>query len=322
MQYKLCMDVKVPIPLIWDADGSPDSIVALLYFLRHPAVNVKAATVSCGQAIPEIFVQNLGRMFSRLDRLMVPYAAGRSTPLAGHNAFPPPWREGTNTFWGLDLPETTSPPYPGSAVDLLLETLQRSPTPLTLFVSGTHTNLAEALRRNPEIRPKITSVQVMGGALHGPGNMHSEWPQSDNRVSEWNLWVDPTAAEEVFDAGLPIFLTPLDATNQVLWSRADAAAWQETGTPEGVLAGEILDWFLNNLGLEAFYFWDLVTAVHFTDPHLSRPVKTPIKIAAEPESEQGRTVVYPDLPPNTTVFLESDAGAIKAKVLQILGDGR
>jgi len=313
------MKTKSPIPLIWDADGSPDSVVSLLYFLQHPGIKVKAATISCGQAVPDVFVRKLSRMFARIDRRDVPFSAGRNKPLFGNNAFPPPWRKGTNTFWGLELPGSGVTPYQGTAVDLLLQTLHRSPIPMHLFISGTQTNLAEALRIDPNIGRKIDSVHIMGGALGVPGNMHSEWSESDNEVSEWNIWVDPLAAQEVFQADVQRHLTPLDATNQVIWTRRDAQDWVDTGTKEGVLAGEILHWFLEDLGMEGFYFWDLLTAVNLTDPQFSRTQEAHIKVLVEPEAEQGRTVVHSDIPRNTTVFLEPDGEKVKSRVLEVLG---
>lgn len=312
------MKSETPISLIWDADGSPDSVVSLLYFLQHPGIKVEAATVSCGQAEPEIFVQLLSRMFARINRREIPFSAGRNTPLSGNNAFPPPWREGTNSFWGLGLPGSGVSPYQGTAVDLLHQILHRSPTPMRLFISGTHTNLAEALRLEPDIGRKIDSVHIMGGALEVPGNMHSEWLESDNEVSEWNIWVDPIAAQEVFQADLQRYLTPLDATNQVIWTRQDANSWMDTGTLEGILAGEILHWFLDNLNLEGFYFWDLVTAVNLTDSQFSQTQEAHIKVLVEPEAEQGRTVVEPDLPGNTTVFLQPVEEKIKSRVIEVL----
>lgn len=313
------MNSNKPISLLWDADGSPDSVVALLYFIQHPAFKVEAATVSCGQAKPDIFIQKLSRMFAQIDKTAIPFSAGRSTPLSGDNAFPPPWREGTNTFWGLELPAIGIQPYPKPAVDLILDTLHSAQDPIIVFISGPQTNLAEVLKREPHIRGKIASVHIMGGALDVPGNMHSEWPDSDNIVSEWNLWVDPLAAREVFRSGLELFLTPLDATNQVVWTRQDAQDWIHTGTPTGILSGKILEWFLNNLSLEGFYFWDLVTAVNLTDPHLSRKKEAHVQILVEPELEQGRTVLSPNLSSNTTVFLQPDGKKMKSKVAKVFG---
>jgi pyrimidine-specific ribonucleoside hydrolase len=73
----------------------------------------------------------------------------------------------------------------------------------------------------------------MGGAIHVPAYIESEWPKIPNKGAEWNLWVDPFAASEIFNTGLPVFLTPLDATDQVTWTLEDANVWANSGTQEG-----------------------------------------------------------------------------------------
>ena len=141
--------ISQPTHLIWDTDGSPDSVIALLYFLQHPDIRVDAITVSCGQAYPDIYATNLVQMLARLGIKGIPVAAGRTTPIAVDNAFPEPWRNATDGFWGVELPQTDESVHTLPAADLIIKVLNESPSPVTMFVSGTHTNLAEALRLDP-----------------------------------------------------------------------------------------------------------------------------------------------------------------------------
>ena len=78
------------------------------------------------------------------------------------------------------------------------------------------------------------------------GNIHSNWPEIDNTTAEWNLWVGPVAAAEVFASGVSIHLTPLDATNQIVWTEADAGRWSASGASEGVVTGDLLQWMLDS----------------------------------------------------------------------------
>jgi purine nucleosidase/pyrimidine-specific ribonucleoside hydrolase len=306
-----------PIHLIWDDDGSPDGVIALLYFLKHPEVCVEAITVSYGQAHTAAFAELLPAMLARLNRSGIPVAVGREQPLEGTNTFPEPWRVPTDTFWGVKLPEETEPLHALPAAKLLLKVLGDSADPVTLFISGAHTNLAEVLRMDPGIRRKIAGVHVMGGALYVEGNIEKEWPQIPNQVAEWNIWADPLAASEVFSAGLPLHLTPLDATDQVRWNREDVDLWEKSGTPEGVLAAEILRWMLDEFKNEDVYLWDLLTAVHVTDPALCRVEKLHVQVNTQPGNEQGRTVLLSSRPPNVKAYLEPQAGAIKRRVTQV-----
>lgn len=96
---------KEGIPIIWDDDGSPDGIIALVYLLRHPDIRVEGISVSCGEAHTELFAENLTRMLTRVGYTGILVAAGRETPLEGDNTFPDEWRGATDVFWEVELPD-------------------------------------------------------------------------------------------------------------------------------------------------------------------------------------------------------------------------
>ena len=305
------------IPVIWDDDGSPDGVIALLYLLKNPDVRVEAITVSCGEAHPELFAQNLTRMLARIDRQGIPVAAGRETPLEGDNAFPEPWRISTDGFWGSDLPSAIESVQPMPASELIVDIVLQSPEPISVFLTGNHTNLAEALRLNPSIADRIHLVEVMGGAIYIPGNIASDWPAIPNRVAEWNIWVDPTAAQEVFTSRLPIRLVPLDATNHVVWTESDALAWEASGSPEGILAAEILRWMLRSWFPEGVYAWDVVAAVDMTEPDLCQREDQFIRIATETGNNQGQTIVDDTQPPNVSICMTPMVEKLKSRVAEV-----
>ena len=307
-----------PRPVIVDDDGSPDGVIALLYLLRHPGVDVKAITVSNGEAHTEVFAQNLTRMLARLGRSGIPVAAGRSSPLEGSNTFPDPWRQGSDAFWGIQLPASGEPVQSVSAAELIVQVVNSSEEPVVVLVLGTHTNLAEALRIDPTIGSRIRLVQIMGGAAYVAGNIHSDWPAFDNEVAEWNIWVDPVAANEVLTAGLPLRLVPLDATNQVLWTEEDAAAWENSHTSEGAVAADLLRAMLSWWAPEGVYVWDTVAAVDLTDPGLCYSDDLHLEVVTQAGSQQGRTVPSTIQPANAAVCLIPDVDAIRARVTHIL----
>ena len=309
---------EAPIPVIVDDDGSPDGMVALLYFLRNPLFEVKAVTISCGEAHPELFAPRISRLLAGLGRADIPVGVGRATPLEGNNAFPDPWREASDDFWGLTYPEASAALEPVPAAELIVKTINASTQPVMVFVSGNHTNLAEALRLDPGIADHIRDAYIMGGSIHVPGNIKSDWPEIDNSVAEWNIWVDPVAAEEVFNSGLPLHLIPLDATNQVTWTKSDALSWAASGAPEGTLAGDFLQWMLDSWSPEGVYIWDLVAAVHATDPTLCPEVSLSVDILVAPGPDQGQTVIT-DQVPNAGICLEPDQDQIRALAATVLG---
>jgi pyrimidine-specific ribonucleoside hydrolase len=312
-------DPAGPIPLIFDDDGSPDGLIALLYFLNHPGYEVRAVTVSPGEAHPAVFAPKLSHWLAGLGRIDIPVGAGRDSPLAGGNAFPDPWRQASDDFWGLELPETAEALRPVPAAQLIVDTLNQSDRPVTIFVSGTHTNLAEALRLHPAAAGKIAAVYIMGGSLHVPGNIGSDWPEIDNDVAEWNIWVDPLAAQEVFATGLELHLVPLDATDQVTWTAADTRAWAGGSLPEGDRAADILNGLFESWSTDSVIIWDLVAAIQASDPAFCSEQPYAVAVVVDPGPEQGRTVVAAGRSPNTTVCLEPDPELVRARAASILG---
>jgi inosine-uridine nucleoside N-ribohydrolase len=308
----------VPIPLVFDDDGSPDGVIALLYFLGNPLFDVRAVTVSCGEAHPDLFASRLVDLLAVLGRSDIPVGAGRNAPLDGQNAFPESWRQASDDFWDIPLPEASRARQPVPAAELIVQTILESEQPVLVFVSGTHTNLAEALRRQPRVAGRIRSVVIMGGSMYAPGNIESDWPSIHNRLAEWNIWADPVAAREVFASGLPLHLVPLDATSGVVWTADDARRWASSGLPGGRLAGDCLQWMLRTWSASGVFVWDLVAAVHAADPGRDPETSLSVGIVVAPGPSQGRTVAGAGKP-NAAVMLEADAPDIKARAARILG---
>ena len=307
-----------PIPIIFDDDGSPDGMLALLFFLSNPNFEVRAVTISVGEAHPEMFADHTARFLAGLGRTDIPVGYGRPDPLEGTNAFPDPWREASDLFWDLPLPEAADPTTPVPATALIVETVAKSDQPVVVFLSGTHTNLAEALRLEPGIAGQISDVHVMGGSIYRPGNIEISWPEIHNQTAEWNIWVDPLAAKEVFASGIPLHVSPLDSTDQIVWTRADARAWDALGTPESAWAADILTQTLDRWSAKGVQVWDLVTAINASDARLCPEVPLRLDVLTAPGPEQGRTVVV-DGPANAVVCLEPDVEQIKARAAEILG---
>jgi pyrimidine-specific ribonucleoside hydrolase len=199
-----------------------------------------------------------------------------------------------------------------------VDTLSAAERPTAIFVSGPHTNLAEALRLAPEIREHILEIYVMGGSIYVPGNIASDWPEIANQAAEWNIWVDPVAAREVLAAELPLHVMPLDGTNQVLWNESDARAWASPGTPEGSLAADLLQMMQDSWSIKQVYIWDLAAAIAATDARLCPEVALGLDIEMEAGPEQGRTYVR-EGPANADVCLQPDPDQIRARATSILG---
>ncbi|NET28302.1 nucleoside hydrolase [Okeania sp. SIO1I7] len=301
-------------PLIFDDDGSQDGMTALAYVLGNPQYDVQAITIAQGIARPEIFVDNVELMLGRLGVTGIPVGVGRSDPLEGDNVFPDFIRDGSDTFWApfVTLPDEAPPIETSSAAELIVETINNSPEPVAILATGPMTNIAEALRIDPTIVDNISVLQIMGGAVFVEGNLPvlPDPPFSTNLEAEFNIWIDPVAAQEVFefgDDGLNILLTPLDATNQIEFDADDYQAWLDTDTPESLIAAEFLDFALEVIQSDndPNPVWDLVAAINLAEPEFSEetPLRIEIDTDSDPGDTQGDMIVVADGTPNVNVSL-------------------
>jgi pyrimidine-specific ribonucleoside hydrolase len=224
-------------PLLIDTDVAPDDLVAIAFLVASPNVRIEAITVSgTGEAHCAGGVDVVLRLLERLDSPQIDVACGRETPIAGNHAFPDAWRENADNGADLDLPPTSRHAADVSAVALIGQTALEVDG-LYVLTLGPLTNLAEAVAVDPILVERIESVYTMGGALFVPGNVAFGGPP-DNEVAEWNIYVDPTALQQVIDAGLRIRLISLDGTNQapVTPEFADRVQGEAAGSGARVLA--------------------------------------------------------------------------------------
>lgn len=223
-----------PVPVLIDTDVAPDDLVAIAFLLASPSVTIEAITVSgTGEAHCDAGVDVVLRLLERLHAPLIDVACGRDTPIAGDRAFPDAWRAGVDNGSGLTLPSTSRQPFAGSAVQLITE-IADDVDGLRVLTLGPLTNLADALSSKPDLAQRLDAVYVMGGALFVPGNVSFGGPP-DNKVAEWNVYVDPTALQMAIDAGLAIRLISLDGTNQVPVTQDFAAKVQAQATGPGAL---------------------------------------------------------------------------------------
>jgi inosine-uridine nucleoside N-ribohydrolase len=290
------------VSVIVDMDVDPSDTPALLYLLKHPFVSVRAVTVSCGITYIDEGVANVLQLLEHLGIQDIPVAGGKETPLAGDNAFPTAWRDGSYNFYGLDLPPSQLQPSALNASELIISVITSSTENITLVPLGPLTNIAIALQADPSIKEKIEGIHCMGGAVTVPGNVGYEYPPIPNYAAEWNIWVDPLAADIVFNSGVPITLIPLDATNEVPKNEAYRTRWEnEMRTPEA----EIVYAFLRP-GMGG-YFWDQLAAVALTNPSVVTFEWHYISVLVDGGNESGWTQSLAFDPPNTKVAVDADA---------------
>ena len=137
---------------------------------------------------------------------------------------------------GPELPDPVTPLQDRHAVDFLIDTLRSEPEgSVTLAPVGPLTNIATALRKAPDIAPRIRQIVLMGGGCFEGGNI--------TPAAEFNIYVDPEAAAEVFAAEIPIVMMPLDVTHKVLTTAARTRRIRAIGTRTAVAVADMLEFF-------------------------------------------------------------------------------
>ena len=258
------------------------------------------------------------RLLERLDAPTIEVACGRETPLAGDRAFPDAWRAHADDGSGLDLPSTSRQPFAGDAVRLITETADRAEG-LRVLTLGPLTNLADALASEPALAGRLESIDVMGGALFVPGNVHLGGPP-DNEGAEWNIYVDPASAQAVIDSGIPVRLVSLDGTNQVPLTPEFAERVRAGATGPGALVlAELLAGhpFMTD---GTYFLWDpLAAAITAGHPVGSfAGARVVVEEAEGPEAGFTRPV---EGTPNVEFLRSADLEAAERVLLDTLNQG-
>jgi inosine-uridine nucleoside N-ribohydrolase len=306
-------------PVVIDTDMGNDDWMAILYLLNRPDVEVKAITVSgTGLAHCEPGTRNALRLLALAEHNAVPVACGRETPLVGDHAFPDEWRVGADNLSGLRLPEGPGDVSEKGAAELLLETVGASSGKATLLALGPLTNVAEAVQRSPSLTSNLEMVYIMGGAVDVPGNIASVGVGIDNDVAEWNIYVDPRAANIVLESGAPVTLVPLDATNHVPVDRAFYQRIEKNrASPEVEFIFSVLTQLGESIDAGGYYLWDAMAAAILTDETLASFETRNLSVVEGEGPESGRTRVTPG-GPGVRVVLSADGPRFEQVFLDTL----
>ena len=147
-------DVEDPVSVIIDTDVSKDDILAILYLIQEPSVSVKAIIVSTGVSYVESGVNNILKMLDYLGIDDIPVAGGQDKALNVNHAFPATWRDGSNNFWRVNIPNTDMQASELNASELIVTKIEKHPYNYTIVALGPLTNIAQVLINEPLIKTK------------------------------------------------------------------------------------------------------------------------------------------------------------------------
>jgi purine nucleosidase len=196
-----------------------------------------------------------------------------------------------------------------SAVDFIVDTVKANPNEIAILAIGPLTNIALAVKQNPEIVPLIKKIIYMGGAVDVAGNT--------TKAAEFNWWFDPDAAQFVVRLPIPQVVVPLDVTDTVFLTKTIYDRIAHPAKPTAVtdvfqkLNGYGFDGkngFENNPNYTQ-NIWDTLTLAYLIDPtYATQTVERYVDVVAKPgAADNGRSIGYASQPAGPTLA-EDDGG--------------
>ena len=273
-------------PVIIDCDPGQDDAVALLLAFASPAeIEVLGVTAVAGNVPLEMTERNARRIRDLAARGEVGVYAGCARPLK-RELVTAEHVHGKTGIDGARLPEPEGELAPMHAVDFLIESLHSPEAAVTIAALGPLTNIAAALARVPEIRRGIGEIVLMGGAI-GLGNV--------TPAAEFNIHVDPDAAQVVFTSGVKLTMVGLDVTHKAIVTPERLRAIAAIGTPVAAAVSGMLafaaDRHRGRIGGMGSPLHDPCVIAYLLDPALFAGREAHVAIETESTLTLGRTVV-------------------------------
>lgn len=278
---------KAPRKIIIDTDPGQDDAVAILLALSSPEEIEVLGIVAVAGNVPLPLTERNARIVCELARKTETLVfAGSDRPLQRALVT----AEYVHGKTGLDGPQLADPVMPlqdQNGVDFIIQTLRDQPAgTVTLCPLGPLTNIAKAMQQAPDIIPRIQEIVLMGGAYFEVGNV--------TPAAEFNIYVDPQAADIVFKSGAPIVVMPLDVTHKALTTRARVEAFRALGTDAGRMVAEWTDFFerfdKQKYGSDGAPLHDPCVIAYLINPDLFQGRLINVEIETQSELTMGMTV--------------------------------
>jgi purine nucleosidase len=290
--------------IILDCDPGHDDAMAILFAHGSPEVELAAITTVAGNHGLELTTLDALRVCSLAGICDVPVAAGCAEPLLRPLVTAEEYH-GEHGLEGYSWGEPTVRAVPDHAVDLIIDLVMASPGEITLVPTGPLTNIAVAMRKEPRIVERVREVVLMGGA-YSRGNV--------TPAAEFNTYVDPEAAEMVFQGAWPVTMIGLEVTHLALATETVLARVDALGSEVGRAVSGMLRFYqalqLREEGIAAPPVHDACTVARVVDEALVACRDAYVRVELASELTRGMTVTdfkeQPGRPFNAKVGVDLD----------------
>lgn len=305
--------------IIIDTDPGQDDALAILLALASPEIEVIGLTAVAGNVPLALTEKNARKICELAGKPETKVFAGASRPLV-RELVTAEHVHGRTGLDGPDLPEPKMSLQEGHAVDFIVETLMsHGEGEVTLCPLGPLTNIALAINREPRIADRIREIVLMGGGFFEGGNV--------TPAAEFNIYVDPHAADVVLRSGVPVVMMPLDVTHKALTTRTRIQAIRDLGTGVGIACAQLLEFFERydeeKYGTDGGPLHDPCVIAYLLKPELFKGRTCNVTVETGSELTLGMTVIdwwqVTDRKKNALVMRDIDADGFFALLTERLG---
>lgn len=278
--------------LILDTDGGVDDAQALLMLIANGRAPNLITTVFGNVGLDAATANMLATL--AVAGVSVPVHKGADRPLT-QPIIDARYVHGDDGLGGAPRPARTEQAASNDAIGVLRSTFRdaaRRGDKVDILMIGPLTNLALALRLEPQIIAGIGTLTIMGGTVYGRGNT--------TPAAEFNIYADPEAAQIVFSAAIETVIVPWEPcmTHRIAGAQVDALFAAAPASParefQRALAGHARRGIVSRGHPDVMFYVDPLAAAVVIDPSIVRKsVTASVQVALAPGITRGMTVVDP-----------------------------
>lgn len=313
--------------VIFDTDPGIDDAMALLYLSKLPEIDLIGITTVVGNADIETTTRN-ALFLKQQFGLAAPVIQGAGKTLDGVEKAEPVIVHGVNGLGEIDIPEVDRTGLAeGTAAQFIIDSLKAHPGEVTIIAVGRMTNLALALRAEPDVAKFAKQVIIMGGAFGYEGRSGNITP-----AAEANIHGDPVGADEIFAADWPVVVVGLDVTHDIILDTDYLASLSREVGANGELLRQMCDhyarFYKDVMGLSGVVGHDLLAVTYALHPEWFETRRGPVLVVRDgvavgqtiqmPETRKGG---HPDWAnrPNQTICTAVDGPRVLEHFRQVVG---